>query len=912
MAENSEDINMGKSDRPQDPHYGTDNGVELEVEPEDNDKANDNAVNKLDLKASNRTYTDSNPSTREISGKNNKNNTEDITKEPTNNVTGVDEGSNSNSEQKDSSEKEAETGADNGDELEVEPEANDNPAVDNKLDLDASSRMRTDSNPNTREMSGNDNNNKSTEDITKERTNNVMSGDEDSNSNSGQMDSSGKATETGKDSVEEKKNAEMVTLKIKLLDGNRTLQEEILLDSLETDVKDLRELLSSRFDIEFGRLRLIFKGQVLKDGNHLSDYGCDAESTLHAVARPVGVEPSPAPDSGYNATTNTNTNTNTGQPQGLQQMLSGVISMVANAANSAAGGLPVPPQGISISASARPGQPNITFSSFGGTAARRECPHELRLEEPLRVPNFPGMHIPAAMSGWSCNHCGHFSTGPAMQCRQCDFHLCPACYRRRNENRQHAAAPNSSATTSTPPVDPNNRNENPSTDALGNDDNMDNTLDDLLDHMEDEGETKIQTRAEVELSTNGSTSTNTSGTDMNTNTRPYARPSPPGASANNFPLPNLPPNGAAVRHMAFINGRPVEIQGEGGIGIPTSGFPQFPYAIPQMGTQQPNMNTGGGSFVGNVNANAIQNIMRNVVQSIARSENVMSGNNNVETPMNTNNNYGGNGAGASSSTTTGGETHTQNSGSAPSPVQTDTIAPSRSVKEELESLGVSVEQVRQVGAYLPTPLNATTESGYDGELMEFHSLLLSLSPHLLQTALVRNQETREQQITSEAATLRRSFARVLRNLASVSDRIADDLDPDSVENNAQSHRAAITTRRPQTHTSVHVVPMEISIGSDGEMDSQAIQQAIQQALQQQLGASGSVSNNFSTNNPMFMGNNNNGGSNPDMESTNSPSTPTESNTNRGSTSDMTTPANLQINGSGLSELGSILPREETQ
>jgi len=68
--------------------------------------------------------------------------------------------------------------------------------------------------------------------------------------------------------------------------------------SLDKTVRDLKQAISERSDVEADRQRLIYSGKVLKDEDVLSTYKIQSAHTIHMVkgaARPAGSDPATAP-----------------------------------------------------------------------------------------------------------------------------------------------------------------------------------------------------------------------------------------------------------------------------------------------------------------------------------------------------------------------------------------------------------------------------------------------------------------------------------------------------------------------------------------------------------------------------------------------------------------------------------------
>lgn len=100
-----------------------------------------------------------------------------------------------------------------------------------------------------------------------------------------QSGASADAKESGGDSAQ----AEQV-VKIKLLNQSDTSEAAIPVSGLDEDVATVRRKIGDKCNVaDLQRIRLIYKGQVLKDGTSLADNRFNLSHALHAVVRPANV-----------------------------------------------------------------------------------------------------------------------------------------------------------------------------------------------------------------------------------------------------------------------------------------------------------------------------------------------------------------------------------------------------------------------------------------------------------------------------------------------------------------------------------------------------------------------------------------------------------------------------------------------
>lgn len=100
-----------------------------------------------------------------------------------------------------------------------------------------------------------------------------------------------------------------VVIKIKVLRDSQASEEVVQLSDLGKDIRTIRmEIcrICGLPETESSRVRLIYKGQVLKDGTSLADAKFDVEHSIHAVIRPSNINHVNSGSSSQSESTQTN------------------------------------------------------------------------------------------------------------------------------------------------------------------------------------------------------------------------------------------------------------------------------------------------------------------------------------------------------------------------------------------------------------------------------------------------------------------------------------------------------------------------------------------------------------------------------------------------------------------------------
>jgi len=573
-------------------------------------------------------------------------------------------------------------------------------------------------------------------------------------------------------SVAEVSDNAKISLRIKFLDGSTQSEKRIEVDLGKTEAEDLRHMIADEFEVDSSRIRLIFKGKVIKDGTSALAYGLTDNDTIHAVARPEGV-----PSSNTSGPSAFRTDAQTRATLGQQMPSSN----------------PLGPRSRVIVGNLRP-QTVISVSRNPGRTPVRNCPHELTMTNPS-TSAARGLN-----SGWSCNHCLRFSTAPAMHCPQCDFHLCPPCFQRSRDSPNEENSNNSSSTSQS--AAPNVlRMLNSSLNAVARQGNG------VSVPAVGANAQSSNTNANIAQSTGAPTSFPQIPSGANVSAEAIAELRNLETSARELVPDRVVRENIGANISQSISDFLQRINREGeerGLGQESTTRMNTPMNTTNT---SPSQNSGTASIphqTATTHQTATDNVAAQARDAISM---VVDQFQNVRLPENETNEPRNNGR-RSLSTNRIMEVM-------PS---FDRSLDSR-LSNEVKLLRETIDRVHQVSAFSRAPLSLPnpSESGYSHELMELHSLILALSPFLLRTSLNMNAQDGDSVPT---AVLKKDMATLLKQLANVCDLVAEKLHPAGVE----QRRVATVT---EVQASVHVVPMEINL----QGGVAGIQQAISQGLQ---------------------------------------------------------------------------------